>query len=65
MELCRLISECICTKCCADVMPFSSVSDLEFDLLISSYFTNNKFLHNCYSMNDDYFSSQSKFLNSL
>ena len=40
----------------ADVTPFSSVSDLEFDLLISSNFANNKFLPNCYSMNDDYFS---------
>ena len=58
MELCRLISECICTKCCADVRPFFSVSDLEFDLLISSNFANNKFIPNCYSINDDYFSPQ-------
>ena len=36
-------------------MPFSSVSDLEFNLLINSNFANNKFLSNCYSMNDDYF----------
>ena len=39
-------------------MPFSSVSDPEFDLLNSSNFANNKFLPNCYSMNDDYFSPQ-------
>ena len=57
MELCRLIIECICTKCYADVMPFS-VNDLEFDLLISFNFANNKFLRNCYLLNDDYFSQQ-------
>ena len=36
MELCMLKSERICTKYSAVVMPFSFVSDLEFDLLISS-----------------------------
>ena len=57
MELCRLISECICTKCCNDVMPFSSVSVLKFDLLIRCNFATNKFFPNCYSMNDDYYVS--------
>ena len=47
MELRRLISECICTKCSADELSFSSVSDLKFDLLISSNFANKKFLSNC------------------
>ena len=46
------------TKCCDEVMPFSSVSDMEFDLFINSSFANNKILSNCYSMNDDYFSPQ-------
>ena len=39
-------------------MPFSFVSDLEFDLLISSNLSNNKFLPIFYSMNEDYFSPQ-------
>ena len=39
-------------------MSFYSVSNLEFDILISSNFSNNKFLPNCYSMNNDYFSPQ-------
>ena len=62
MELCELIGECICTKCCSYVRSFSSISELEPDMLISFNFAGKKFLPNCYSIDNDYF-FPSKFLN--